>query len=210
MFNFVPLVESVKGLTTQGAAVIIACLLAACYLARLRLIFSREERAWWSSNSAEIVQARAATTATLPKPTKAPPSPVVPLTMLAVFLGCALMPQPGPSPSISPAHRVKPAESDLWFFSAQASPRGEVARAATTEPSKPGPVHKDCDPKSCRPPSHCERGECVNSARKPVPTKLAGQASSPSSYAVRAAWQDTCPEPMLERQSDAQWLAQQL
>ena len=96
---------------------------------------------------------------------------------------------------------------------------GELARVGTGEPGvtpapgklpPPGPVRKDCDSTTCKPPGRCERGQCVGSARKPAPTKLAGQAMGASSYAVRAAWQDTEPEAFPERLSDAQWLAQQL
>lgn len=92
---------------------------------------------------------------------------------------------------------------------------GELARVGTGDPgttpapgrvTPPGPVRKDCDSTWCKPPSRCSRGECVNSARKPAPTKMAGQLG-PSSFAVRAAWQDTEPEAFVERQSDAQWLA---
>lgn len=89
------------------------------------------------------------------------------------------------------------------------------AKVGTTDPGQPlpapgrapGPVKKDCDPQTCKPPARCERGSCVGSARKPAPTKLAGQASSPSSYAVRESWQDSCPEPMPERLSDELWLS---
>ena len=207
-FSFVPLIEAIKGLTTQGAAVLIACLAAACYLARLRLIYSREERAWWSSNHPEIVQARAATTATLPKPTKAPPGPLGPVAMLAVFLGCAFTASPGPAPSILQAHKVKRTDpSDSWLPSAQA---GELARAGTGDPGKPtppGPVRKDCDPRSCKPPSYCSKGECIGTARKPPPAKMAGAPSRPSSFAVRSAWQDSEPEAFPERLTDSQWLA---
>lgn len=110
----------------------------------------------------------------------------------------------------------------LWLAlrpPAAAGYRGELARVGTGEPgvtpapgklSPPGPVRKDCDSTTCKPPGRCERGQCVGSARKPAPTKLAGQAMGASSYAVRAAWQDTEPEAFPERLSDAQWLAQQL
>lgn len=212
--NLVPLIEAAKGITWQGAVVILACLAAACYLARLRLIHGREERAFWMSASPEQIQARAATTATLPKPVKAPPSPLGPALMLLVFLGCALVPaEPGPAPSILQAYRVRPVESDLWFSSAQA---GELARVGTGDPGttpapgklpSPGPVRKDCDPQTCKPPARCERGQCVGSARKPAPTKLAGQASPPSSYAARESWQDSCPEPFAERLSDELWFS---
>lgn len=138
--------------------------------------------------------------------------------MLAVFVGCALLPgQPGPAPSILQAHRARPNpasefDSDLWFSSAQAA---ELVRVGTGEPgvtpppgrTAPGPVRKDCDPRTCKPPVRCERGECVGAAKKPAPTKLAGQVGAPSSFAVRASWQDSEPEPMPERQSDAQWLS---
>lgn len=96
------------------------------------------------------------------------------------------------------------------------APRGELARVGTGDPGTtpapgklppPGPVRKDCDPRSCKPPSYCARGECQGSARKPAPTKLAGQVHSPSSYAVRESWQDSCPEPMPERLSDELWLS---
>jgi len=215
--NLVPLIEAAKGITWQGAVVILSCLVAGCYMARLRLIHGDREREFWRSATPEQIQARAATTATLPKPSPAPPSAAGPLLMLAVFLGCALMPEPGPSPSILQAHRAKPdPELDLWISSAQA---GELARVGTGEPGvtpapgklpPPGPVRKDCDSTTCKPPGRCERGQCVGSARKPAPTKLAGQAMGASSYAVRAAWQDTEPEAFPERLSDAQWLAQQL
>lgn len=222
--NLVPLIEAAKGITWQGAVVILSCLVAGCYMARLRLVYGREEREFWRNATPEQIQARAATTATLPKPVKAPPSAAGPLLMLAVFLGCALMPEPGPAPAPSIlAHRARPNpasefDSDLWFSSAQASPR-ELARVGTGEPGvtpapgklpPPGPVRKDCDSTTCKPPGRCERGQCVGSARKPAPTKLAGQAMGASSYAVRAAWQDTEPEAFPERLSDAQWLAQQL
>lgn len=212
--NLVPLIEAAKGITWQGAVVILSCLVAACYLARLRLIHGDRERAFWMTATPEQIQARAATTATLPKPNPPPTSPVVPIAMLLVFLGCALMPEPGPAPSILQAHRVNPApSSDLWISSAQA---GELARVGTGDPGTtpapgrlppPGPVRKDCDPRSCKPPSYCSRGECQGAARKPAPTKLAGQPSSPSSYAARAAWQDAEPEAFPERLSDELWLS---
>lgn len=211
--NLVPLIEAAKGITWQGAIVILSCLVAGCYMARLRLVYGREEREFWRNATPEQIQARAATTATLPKPVKAPPSAVGPLVMLAVFLGCALIPEPGPARSILQAHQVKPApSSDLWFCSAQA---GELARVGTGDPGttpapgriSPGPVRKDCDPRTCRPPSYCSKGECQGSARKPPPTRIAGQASSPSSYAVRAAWQDSEPEAFPERLSDELWLS---
>ncbi len=218
--NLVPLLEAVKGITWQGVAVIAMFLATLCYMARLRLLNSREEREWHAKVSPEVAMARAATAATLPKLTKVPTSPAVPGAMLIVFLGCTLLHgQPGPAPSILQAHRAKqsPAsefDSDLWLSSAQASPRGELARVGTGDPgttpapgrTAPGPVKKDCDSTWCKPPSRCSRGECVQTARKPPPTKMAGQLG-PSSFAVRAAWQDTEPEPFPERQSDAQWLA---
>lgn len=87
----------------------------------------------------------------------------------------------------------------------------ELARASTGDLAKPtpmpGPVRKDCDPRSCKPPAFCSKGECVGNARKPPPAKLAGSPSSPSSIAVRAAWQDSSPEAFPERLSDQQWLA---
>lgn len=208
--NLVPLIEAAKGITWQGAVVILASLAAACYLARLRGINNREEREWWARVPPEVSQARAATTATLPKPGKAPPSPVGPLLMLAVFLSCAFVkPDSGPAPSILQAHKAK---SEGWLSSAQA---GELARVGTGDPgttpapgrTPPGPVKKDCDPRTCRPPSQCRNGECQGSARKPPPTRIAGQASSPSSYAVRAAWQDSEPEAFPERLSDELWLS---
>lgn len=212
--NLVPLIEAAKGITWQGAVVILACLAAACYLARLRLLHGDRERAFWMTATPEQIQARAATTATLLKPSAAPPSPVVPLVMLAVFLGCTFLPsQPGPSPSILQAHKSKPPASSDWLPAAAA---GELARVGTGDPGQtpapgklppPGKLHKDCDSTWCRPPSRCTRGECVNSARKAPPTKLAGQVHGPSSIAVRASWQDTEPEAFVERQSDELWLA---
>lgn len=218
--NLVPLIEAAKGITWQGAIVILSCLVAGCYMARLRLIHGDREREFWRNATPEQIQARAATTATLPKPSPAPPSAVGPLLMLAVFVGCALLPgQPGPAPSILQAHRVKPDpasefDSDLWISSAQASPRGELAKVGTGDPGQtpapgrtpPGPVRKDCDPLTCKPPARCERGQCVGSAKKAPPTKLAGQLG-PSSYASFAAWQDSCPEPFAERLPDALWLS---
>lgn len=86
--NLVPLIEAAKGITTQGAIVIVACLAAACYLSRLRHIHAEKERQWWASVPPEISQARAATTATLPPPTKPPMSPVGPALILMFLAGC--------------------------------------------------------------------------------------------------------------------------
>lgn len=186
--NLVPLIESVKGLTWQGAAVIFACLAAACYLARLRLIHGREERAFWMSATPEQIQARAATTATLPKPVAAPPSPVGPALMLLVFLGCALVPESGPAPSILQAHRTKPAYS--WPPSAAA---GELARAGDVGSTKGGgPVRgRPCVP-ACVRPSVCEDGRCTAVTRKPAPPKPGPH--SPSSDVELPAWADNTPD----------------
>lgn len=89
------------------------------------------------------------------------------------------------------------------------------AKVGTTDPGQPlpapgrapSPARKDCDPRTCRPPSVCRSGECQGTARKPPPQKLAGQVSSPSSLAVHEAWQDSSPEAFPARLSDAQWLA---
>lgn len=86
--NLVPLIEAAKGLTTQGAIVIVACLVAACYLSRLRHIHAEKEREFWRNVPPEIAQARAATTATLPPPTKPPLSPVGPALMLIFLASC--------------------------------------------------------------------------------------------------------------------------
>lgn len=98
--NLVPLIEAAKGITWQGAMVILACLFATCYLARIRLIHGREERQFWREAAPEQIQARAATTATLPRPVRAPPSPLGPALILLIFLGCALLPPPYPTVSI--------------------------------------------------------------------------------------------------------------
>lgn len=124
----------------------------------------------------------------------------------------------GGSPAQTPRYvRARHSERVVAVSAAPVAPV-ELARVGTGEPgttpppgrTAPGPVRKDCDPRSCKPPSRCERGECVGAARKPAPTKLAGQTSSPTSYAVREAWQDACPEPIPERLPDELWLAQQL
>lgn len=111
----------------------------------------------------------------------------------------------------------------FWFIpyhrlagaSRASEPVVQEAKVGTGEPGQPlpapgrapGPVRKDCDKRTCKPPAHCEGGECVGSARKPPPTKMAGQAGSPSSDLVRAAWQDSQPEAFPERLTDSEWLA---
>ena len=189
--NLDPLIEAAKGITTQGVLVTVACLAALCYMARLRLIHGREEREFWRSATPEQIQARAATTATLPKPVAAPPSPVGPALMLLVFLGCSLAPQSGPSPSILQAHRAKlSAPSYEWPPSAAA---GELARAGDAGSTKGGgPVRgRPCVP-ACVRPSVCEDGRCVASSRKPAPPKPGPH--SPSSDTELPAWADNTPD----------------
>lgn len=198
--NLVPLIEAAKGITWQGALVILACLAAACYMARLRLLHGDKERDFWRNATPDQIQARAATTATLPKPSAAPPSPVVPLGMLIFFLGCTLVAES--SPSILEARRI------LHRPPAQV----ELARVGKIEPGKPmplGPVHRDCDSTWCKSPSFCSKGECVNTARKPPVHRMAAKDAgmSPSSVALRAPWQDVDPEAFVQPQSDEQWLA---
>lgn len=106
--NFVPLIEAAKGLTWQGVVVILSCLGAACYLGRLRLVHGDREREFWREATPEQIQARAATTATLPKPNPAPPSPLAPLVLLLIFVGCALLPPPLPSISILRGRQIRP------------------------------------------------------------------------------------------------------
>lgn len=186
--NLVPLIEAAKGLTGWGVAVIAMCLAAACYMARLRLLHGREEREFWLKATPEQVMARAATAATLPKPTKAPPSAIGPAAMLLVFLGCALTDTSEPAPSILQAHRTKPAYS--WPPSAAA---GELARAGDVGSTKGGgPVRgRPCIP-ACVRPSVCEDGRCVASSRKPAPPKPGPH--SPSSDTELPAWADNTPD----------------
>lgn len=141
--NLVPLLEAAKGLTWQGVIVTLSCLLAACYMARLRLIHGDRERAFWREATPEQIQARAATTATLPKPSPAPPSPALPLAMLLVFLGCTLLP---------PAH--KPTPSTLQAHGTQPPIDGGVAGA---QPA--------CSPATCKPPARCTADGCADVAR---------------------------------------------
>lgn len=107
-FNFVPLLEAAKGLTWQGVVVILACLFTICYLSRNRLIHGDKERTFWREATPEQLLARAATTATLPRPTPAPPSPLAPLVVLLIFIGCALLPPPLPSISILRGRHIHP------------------------------------------------------------------------------------------------------
>lgn len=92
--NMVPLLNAAKGITWQGAAVIIA--LAAAYVALgwLRLVNANRERAFWLSATPEQIMARAASAHTVPAPTKPPPSPIAPLAALAFLASCMLL-QPG-------------------------------------------------------------------------------------------------------------------
>lgn len=126
----------------------------------------------------------------------------------------------GGSPAQTPRYvRARHSERVVAVSAAPVAPVApvELARVGTGEPgvtpapgrTAPGPVKKDCDPRTCRPPSQCRNGECQGAAKKAGPTKLAGQVG-PSSFSVRAAWQDSCPEAFPERRSDELWLSQQL
>lgn len=90
--NLVPFIEAVKGITWQGAAVAITFAIAWVLLGWMRLIHAERERQWWSKATPEQIQARAATTATLPPPTRAPTSPNVPLVIMLLLAGCLLAP----------------------------------------------------------------------------------------------------------------------
>lgn len=121
-----------------------------------------------------------------------------------------------------PYHRMAGASHTSVAVARRAAPAAsapvELARVNTGEPGTtpppgrklppPGPVRKDCDSTTCKPPSYCSRGVCQGAARKPPPAKLAGgRMLGPSSFAVRASWQDIEPEAFPEPLSDSRWLA---
>lgn len=103
----------------------------------------------------------------------------------------------------------------FWFVPYHRSAGALEARVGTGDPGTtpapgkvppPGPVRKDCDRTTCRPPAFCSRGQCQNAARKPPVHKMAaGQTPDPQGWVATEAWRDRELDLFAAPESDQDW-----
>lgn len=185
--NLTALLEAAHGVTTQGAVVIVAGIIGTVLLAWMRLVFQAREHKFFLQATPEQIMARASTYATLPKPVKAPPSPIGPALVLILTLAGSMwwgarMASARRHPQeqqvvLAAALAQKPRPADLC---SPRCPRNQVCSGKIcTMMAKPRPV---------QPPKLAEAPAATSSEPAPETPKPGPQSSD---YAVlTTSWTD--------------------